>query len=188
MKNKRGQTVFGMSYGVIFSIFVIVFIVAVAFIAIRHFMGLNSCTQIGLFYDSLQQEVERGWSSGSGRYLKNFEGSLPISGFFSSNLKEVCFGNLSATNTPFNSERQEILEFLHGDISGSENVFVYPPKEACDGNLYGIHLKCANGRSECMKIISNSFFCTTINKNGKAIVTLDKNERDVLVTVQEYNP
>jgi len=65
-RGKKAQEVFGMSFGVIFSIILIVFILVVAGIAINHFLGLKKCTQLGLFIEDFANEggdIDKAWNS-----------------------------------------------------------------------------------------------------------------------------
>ncbi|MBU0761009.1 MAG: hypothetical protein KJ600_01325 [Nanoarchaeota archaeon] len=180
-KGKKGQGLFGMSFSVIFSIIIIIFIIAVAFFAIKHFVGLNKCTQVGFFYKDFQDEIEKAWTSG-GRYVGDYEGTLPNSGLFGTKLTKVCFGKLNSLNSgTFETIRQELLYDFNED--GTANIFLYPAEEACAG-LESYTLKCRNGNSECMTTEEN-FFCVDIGKNGEVIVKLNKKTTDTLVEVSE---
>lgn len=172
LKSKRGQGIFGMSYGAIFSIFVIIFIVSVAFIAIKHFIGLNRCTQVGFFYDDLQKEVEKAWASG--RHDSTYEGNIPTSGIFSGDITHICFGKLTSTGGPQDAQTLDMKNELideFGLISpeDDENVFIYPPKEACDGSLFAYSLKCRNGNSDCLVVGDDTFFCEPVNKKDGTV-------------------
>src|SRR3989344_725215 len=93
--SKRGQEVMGMSISTILSIFIIAIIIAVAIYAIVHFLNINKCANVGLFYDSLQSEVNKAWASG--RYIDVFEKEIVSSGALKTSVEFVCFGNLSAS-------------------------------------------------------------------------------------------
>jgi hypothetical protein len=161
--NKRGQGVFGISYGVIFSIIVIVFIIAMSFIVIRHFLDLSKCSDTGLFYDDLQNEVDKAWKSSF--YQDVFVTRLP------SNADFVCFGGLEeGLRYPEDRERfQTLRDFYRNE----NNVYLYPPSKACDSGLGSYNL-------EHVKI--DGFFCLP-NNNGKLNVTLAKGNFDSLVKV-----
>jgi len=121
-EGKKAQ-VFGISFGVIFSIILIVFILVVAGIAINHFLVLKKCTQIGLFINELQNEIDKAWNSQKSSF--EFKGQLP------SSLEYVCFANLSSPILGGSLEKK-----VYEDISlyeGSEgNMFFYPKRKACD--------------------------------------------------------
>lgn len=177
LRGKKGQGVFGLSYGAIFSIFIIIFILAVAFFAIRHFMSLSDCTQVGLTYDELQKEVEKVWLSDRTNAL--FEGTVSASG-----VEMVCFGTLDAT-VPANQQAVHEEFVRKYGLGGDENVFIYPPTNACDGTLAGYHLDCRNGKSECMTTEGN-FFCANVT-NGKFKINLYKENTSPLVSIREYS-
>lgn len=124
--SKRSQEVFGMSFGVIFSIILIVFILVVAGIAVNHFLGLKKCTQIGLFIEDFAEEggdIDTAWNSQ--KFIDEIDYALP------SNLDYVCFANLS------NSIKGGSIESkVYSDISiykfANGNMFFYPREKACN--------------------------------------------------------
>lgn len=171
MQNKRGQEILGMSFGTMISIFLIIIIIAVGFFVIRHFLSLNNCTQMGMFFEDLQDETDRAWTSG--RYVDTFEGKLPQSGIFKTGLTHVCFGTVSAAVT--NTEDESIRDEIYSSYRGEANLFLHPKESACDGSLATYTLKHA---------APSSFFCIEILK-GIAAFKLEKNERDSLVKISE---
>jgi len=44
-KQKRSQQILGLSFGMIFSIFLIIFFIMIAFIVIKQFLGVQDCTK-----------------------------------------------------------------------------------------------------------------------------------------------
>lgn len=192
MKNKKAQEIFGMSFGTIFSIIIIVFIISVAFFAIRHFVGLSKCTNIGLFYDDLREEVKDAWTSTSGRYRDEFTLKLPKSGIFGTGIQYVCFGKLSgATGSGTISEQNKnsLIDDFDYDPAGNYNVFMYPPNVGCDQSLSAIYLKC--GSSDCVNTkISDvdQFFCKPIEDDGTVKIWLNKESTDYQVSILEKAP
>jgi len=89
-KSKKAQNVFGLSFGVIFSILLIIFFIVVAFIAINAFLKTQKCTQIGIFIDDFEVEINKAWNSQSSSF--EFQGTLP------SNLDSVCFTSQEEKN------------------------------------------------------------------------------------------
>jgi len=81
MKTKRGQM--KMSFGMIFSIILIVIFIVVAFYAIQKFLGLQKEIQIKQFIDSLKSDVDKMWRGSQGS--QEFEYSVP------SKTESVCF-------------------------------------------------------------------------------------------------
>lgn len=157
---KRGQV--QMSFGMIFSIIVIIAIVAIASYVIINFLRLGKCTEIGLFYDELKREVNKAWQSTIYRDVFN-KGKLP------SGIEYVCFGEL---NKGYGGrEYKEQFDFLSRYMRQDKNVFVYPTQNACDSNLAFLKL-------EHIEIME--FFCVPV-VDGKVSIKMEKDEFDALV-------
>ena len=169
--NKRGQGIFGLSYGAIFSIILIIAIIGVAIFAINHFLNLNNCTQIGLAFDKLQDEVNKAWTSGI--YVDTYEIDLPQEGFFKSGIDNVCFGALSLPPEAAAVTIKANIEDFDPDAQG--NFFFNPPENACDGDFADFNL-------EHFETSSGSFFCVKV-QNGKAEIRLDKQSTDSSVKI-----
>jgi hypothetical protein len=82
-KNKRGQM--KMSFGMIFSIILIVIFIAFAFFAIQKFLGLQDSVKLKQFSENLQNDVDSAWKST--KYSQDKSYSLP------DKVEEVCFRN-----------------------------------------------------------------------------------------------
>ena len=165
MENKRGQTAFGLSYGMIFGIMLIVALLAVAFYAITYFLGMNNCLQTGTFFSDLQDEIDRAWTSG--KHAGTFVGTLP-----ESEVTNVCFGTLDTIQA--SSQDLIIQDELKNNVPPANmNIFMFPPDESCDGDLYYLELK-------HVKIAK--FFCVPV-QNGKVQIRLNKGSKESLVTV-----
>ncbi len=113
---KRGQQAIGMSFGMIFAIFLIIVFVVVAFISIKHFLSLGQTATVGAFYGDLQTAVDDAWNGQSSS--SEFTIRLPDA------ITQVCFANLSGqiTNGPAYKEI-EIYELQDA------NTFLIPPGE-----------------------------------------------------------
>ena len=139
--SRKGQEIMGMSVGTIFSIFIIAVIIAVAIYAIVHFLGINKCTNIGLFYEDLQDEVDKAWAGG--RYSATYESPLDSTGALKTGVEEVCFGNLTSLfRFGGFSFRRRIFGF-----GFAARIFVFPVLEAgvqvqCDRRLTRQRLCC----------------------------------------------
>lgn len=81
ISNKRGQM--KISFGMIFSIILIIIFIGVAIYGITQFLALKDSAQIGKFKDDLQGEINNIWNSGIGK--QTFSGSLP------GKIERVCF-------------------------------------------------------------------------------------------------
>jgi len=115
--NKKGDL--SISFGMIFSIILIIGILGISFYAIRYFLGLKQCTDYGLFNQDLDKEVMKAYESDSVK--TTFKGSLP------SAIKSVCFGSLKDSS---NSVEFADIKKRYGSRDG--NLFFYPPADAED--------------------------------------------------------
>src|SRR3989338_5676039 len=124
-----------MSFGMLFSIILIVVILATAFFVINHFLGLQKCTDTGFLYTGLQEEVDKAWKSSS--YQDLFSAKVP------SGIDFVCFGNMTqlASNSEDNKKQNELENELYNP---DHNVFLYPVIEACSSDLASYKLDHAN--------------------------------------------
>jgi len=112
-----------MSFGMIFSIILIVIFIATAFYAITKFLDIGNSAQITKSVDSLQSDIDKVWGGSQGNQEQEY--------FFPSKIDYLCFmdaapGNGKGVNEEFFDE----LEFYS---SNDENLFFYPPKSS--GNL-----------------------------------------------------
>ena len=163
MLNKKAQESFGISYGVIFSIILIIVIIGVAFYAISNFLSINECSETGFFYDDLQKEIDKAWTSD--QYRDSFKGGLPFG------IEKVCLGNLTQTCGSDCAIRNEFASIYSS--SGSANIFLYPPEKACENRLFSNVLSHVN---------ISEFFCIDAD-NDKVEIKLEKMSSDVLVRV-----
>jgi hypothetical protein len=165
---KRGQFIFGMSYGVIFSIIIIIATIGVSVYAIIHFMSVNECAEIGMFYNDLEKNLDVAWKSGI------YDDSFGEDSFLPSGIEMVCFGNLINPPAPGFDLIQQNLLGKYG--TSSSNIFLEPADEACD--MPTNHLKCGN--SECMRV--DGLFCVNVT-NNKINIRLSKGTTESSVTV-----
>lgn len=167
--NKKAQQVFGMSFGVIFSIILIIFILVVAGIAINHFLNLKKCTQLGLFIEDIQKDVDEAWNSQ--KFTDEASYILP------SSLDYVCFANLSDTVIGGSIESK-----VYSDISiyklSNGNLFFYPKEKAC--NMPYVNVKHININEITS---SKNPYCIPI-KNSKITIQIEKGFNDPLVTLK----
>ena len=120
-KSKKGQETLGISFGVIFSIILIIFFIVIAFIVIKSFLRTQDCAQIGIFIDKFEADVKRTWNSQFDTHT--FKGNLPGS------IDYVCFANLTRD---VRGEYEQI-GFDIGLFEGKEaNTFFYPIGKTCE--------------------------------------------------------
>jgi len=152
---KRGSI--ELSFGMIFSIIVVIAIVAIGFYVIKYFLDLGECTEVGLFYDEFQEAVDRAWRSELAR--DTFEGSLP------GGITSVCIGDLTQGGSG-----DEFSAFQRYSRSNA-NTFLYPIEHAC-GNSYITTDHLAQRPFTCFPVINN-----------RVQIGLEKTSTDTLVHV-----
>ncbi|MDP2672326.1 MAG: hypothetical protein Q8O84_00750, partial [Nanoarchaeota archaeon] len=116
--NSRGQQTLGMPIGMIFSIFLIVVFIVIAFIAVKQFLKIGGTADVGIFYQDLQKAVDDSWNGQSSE--KIFEINLP------SKIEKVCFGNLSLEITGSLEDYNKIKDYFIYEA----NIFLIPPENA----------------------------------------------------------
>jgi hypothetical protein len=163
MKNKAQQSSIGMSFGTMFSIFLIAVFVVFAFVAIRGFLNIDETAKIGDFYSDLQDEIDTTMNAQSRE--DEFEINLP------GKITHVCFANLSKTITNRGPEYEAIKYY---DIYDA-NIFLIPPEEA--PNLERKKLQYLN----LEEIISNQNpYCVSVKEK----LIIKKGFYDKAVTIQ----
>ena len=80
---KRGQI--QLSFGMIFTIILIIFFIGFAFFAIQKFLELQGSAQTNQFYNSLQNDVNTVWNAAQSSQSKSY--ALP------SSVSQTCFVN-----------------------------------------------------------------------------------------------
>jgi len=119
--SKRSQEVFGMSFTMIFSIILIVFFIIAGGIAINAFLGWQKCTQTGLFFDDLQDDINEAFNSQGVEFNKSF--------YLPSGIDYVCFVNLSANPNSANTKEMMIYQKIkEGSFLYDNNLYLYSEK------------------------------------------------------------
>jgi len=156
-----------MSFGMIFSIIMIIVILGVAFYAISFFLNLQKCTGVGLFHDDFQKKVDEAWIA----EIVSGTTSLTIP----SRIEQVCFGNLENPGNIDSKTKEifdEIEEFASPHQKETTNMFIYPASKSC-----GLGYKLSPHLKELDK-----FICFE-NRNGKISFRLTKESGDSLVGI-----
>lgn len=94
-KTKRGQL--KLSFGMIFSIILIVIFISFAFYAIQKFLSLQESVIISQFTENLQNDIDKMWKGSQGS--RNVEYSLP------NKINSICFLDDEYENLVFNSDK-----------------------------------------------------------------------------------
>ncbi|MEK6889658.1 MAG: hypothetical protein AABW82_00890 [Nanoarchaeota archaeon] len=163
MSNKKAQI--QLSFGMIFSIIIIIATVAVAFYFIQKFLDSSDCVVLGDFKSKLQSDIDAAWRSPVAQ--KKFTGSL------TRGIESVCFGSIA--DRALGAYPDEYAEFSYL-VDSDKNLFLYPSNEACNGKAAELKLN---------NVDSSGFFCKKVI-NGKIELNIIKESAtDSLVKVKE---
>lgn len=163
---KRGSV--EISFGMIFSIIIIIALIGVAIYAINIFLNISKTAELGLFHKELQKTVDDVWSSASTNKVVSF--SLPKS------IEFVCFGSIGANSVSarYSDQLSELREYSSGFEQQTKNTFLYPPLKAKE---FAYHITekvdfSALGNFDCFE-----------SRNGVVTMRLTKGEFDSLVKI-----
>ena len=163
---KRGQM--KMSFGMIFSIILMIVFVSVAFYAIQKFLELQNSTQIAKFARDLQEDVDKMW--------KGSQGSQSQTYFLPSKIDYVCFIDyISSEYGRYDDFFSELDQFYYEN----ENLFFYPP-----GSAEGLDSKEIKHIDLDKMTNSENPFCTK-NTKGKVKMVIKKEFGEALVTITD---
>ncbi len=162
---KRGQL--KLSFGMIFSIILIVIFLVFAFYAIKTFLGISDSAKTARFVNDLQADIDRVWKSAQSSQEQEY--------FLPSKIEYVCFVDFSVSNEKKGS-KSHFYDELKRNYFGSENMVFYPfgSSELGSREIKNIDL------IEITRY--ENPFCIQ-NTNGKAELTLVKEFDDALVTI-----
>ena len=101
-----------LSFGMIFSIILIIIFISFAFYAIQKFLGMQRAIQVGQFIDDLQSDVDKLW--------KGVQGSQEVEYTLPKKIKRICFKDDEYENMFFYPEGSfegfNSIEIKHIDI------------------------------------------------------------------------
>jgi len=158
---KRGQI--KLSFGMIFSIVIIIAILATAFYVISYFLNLSKCSQIGLFYRDFEDEVNKAWAADIASEI--FRGDLPRG------IEAVCLGNISIDSAEFSEEQESLRRYYR---RSGDNVFLYPTSEACNRE---------SGSFKLIRAKTGDFFCVPL-VDGEFEIKISKGSFDAKVNLE----
>jgi len=162
---KRGQL--DISFGMIFSIILIIVFIVVAIYGAIVFLNMKKCTETGLFKNDLQAAIDSAWN---GEYADSeITRSLP------SNIDFVCFIDLSKKESGTYKNYYENATMLGNNF----NMFFWPLKSSCKSALkFEIeHINTGN-------ITKNDNPYCIQNVKGKTTVKIEKSFSDMLVNLK----
>lgn len=113
--DKRAQM--KLSFGMMFSVILIIIFLAFTFYAIKTLLGMNDAVTVGKFYDSLQDDVDRMWGASQGSQEETYR--LPRK------VEMICFASFGPgeIGTGINAGiYDELIYGYHRD----ENLIFFP--------------------------------------------------------------
>ncbi len=159
---KRGQ--FQLSFGMIFSIILIIVFITVAFYVINVFLGIRDNVETGAFINDLDFEIERVWkSSGGEERVVNFN-------LRGSEITHICFYNAIQEQK---GKYKEQYEDIANNVDYRDNFYFYPRRfaEIDSAEIEHINLN-----------LPENPYCIE-NKEGGFSIEIKKDIRDELVTI-----
>jgi len=165
---KRGAI--ELSFGMIFSIIIMIAIIGVAVYAISAFLNVGKTSQLGLFHQKFEETIDEIWASSITNRVVSF--TVPT------NIEFVCFGDLSGAsyNPQFENQFEELKRYASGFEQRNTNRFIYPPGKAKDLAYKQIEKIDISG-------LTNGFDCFRA-REGIVKIRLVKEEFDPLVRVE----
>lgn len=154
--NKRGQM--EISFGVIFSIILIIIFIAFAIYGISKFLCVSKIAQVDKFKSDFQGDIDKMWGS--------TQGSQPVEYYIPKKIKQVCFANRQNPRT-----------------GKTENMYFVPDEFSCDiltsYLLNNINIaKTTAGSTSTPK----SLCIDTVNGKISMTIKKDYNENSVTIT------
>jgi len=156
-----------LSFGMIFSIILIIVFLSFAFYAIKTFLNMQSTMQVGKFVDELRNDVDKMWKSSQGSQEREY--ILP------KKIDYICFVDYNSNKKGGNIEKYSTLKKVYYE---NENFFFYPV-----GSSLGIDA-CEIKHINLEKITQEQNpFCIE-NKKGKINIVLKKDFGEALVNIE----
>ena len=157
-----------LSFGMIFSIILIIIFISFAFYAIQKFIGIQKSIQVGQFMDNLQDDVDNIWK-GSGSISKSDGYILP------KKIEYACFVDYSSDEKGTNREFYQKLKQVY---FGDENLIFYPV-----GSGDGLDSKEIKHIDIARITQDENPFCIE-NVDGKIRLTIERDYKDELVVIE----
>jgi hypothetical protein len=168
IKKRMKKAQMALSFGMIFSIILIVIFLAFAFYAISKFLLMSDSVKIGKFIKELQADIDNSWRSS--QTSDEFDYVLP------SGVEKICF--IDYSSGPAGAGNGDIYNELEVLYSGSKNLFFYPV-----GSSEGINVPTIEHINLDEITASENPFCIDVNK-GKLKLAIKKDFDEVLVRIE----
>lgn len=155
-----------LSFGMIFSIILIIFFLAFAFFGIRTFLGIQDSAKTTKFLNDFQSDVEKVWKSSQSSQEKEY--------FLPKDKSEVCFADFDSSAR---GSKAGIYSELKRADYGRENLVFYPV-------IFGESESAEIRYVDLATITENENpFCIQ-NIEGKVKIRLTKDFNDALVKIE----
>lgn len=158
---KKAQV--NLSFGMLFSIILIIFFIAFAFFAIQKFLGLGNTISVGKFVGDFQLNVDKLWAGSQGSQESEY--SLP------KKIKWVCFVNLLEPEQGAYTDFYKEFEKYPSD----NNLFFYPMDVGLDV-IEIAHINFEGDNPLCFEV-----------KNGKVKIGIEKDFGEALVSITSFD-
>ena len=155
-----------ISFGMIFSIILIIIFISFSFSIIKNWLELGTTTQIESFVQYLQIDVNSAWNGAQNSGIEKYD--LP------DKVEKVCFVDYAS---PAKGDGINMQEYMDDTYSNSNNLFFYPEKVL----KYVKNKEIKNINIEKITIDSNPFCINNIDK--KITIVLQKNHDEALVNI-----
>jgi hypothetical protein len=163
---KRGQM--QLSFGMIFSIILIIIFLGFAFFAIKKFLSLQDGIKLGQFKDDLQGDADKLW--------KGSQGSQKVEYFLPSKIKFVCFADYVNPNSGIGQHEEKYNEMKQVFFE-TENLIFYPV-----GSAEGLDATTIKHIDLAKITESENPFCIP-NTDGKVKMTIGKKYGETQITI-----
>ncbi|MEM3091137.1 MAG: hypothetical protein QXX55_01875 [Candidatus Pacearchaeota archaeon] len=162
-KIKRGQL--QISFGMIFSVILIIIFLVFGFYAIKTFFNVGTSASTVKFISELQNDIDRIWKSTESSEKKEY--------YLSSRISYVCFVDFSV---PARGENIEFYTNLRRGYYGEENMIFYPfgSSEVESAKIKNIDMEYI--------IQTNNPYC--VKNEGKISFILSKDYGEALVKIR----
>ena len=155
-----------MSFGMIFSIILIILFLAFTVYGIMKFLGFQKAVQVGQFTEYMQDDINTMWGGSQGSVNKEYR--LP------QGIQYACFFDINSQPIGPKAEYQKDFELIS---AGENNFYFYPV-----GSAEGLDSKVIQ-HIDIAKITSSENPYCIPNTNGKIKMTIKMNLGDSLVSV-----
>lgn len=166
MGKKRGQI--KISFGMIFSIFLIIIFIAFAFYAIKFFIGFQGNASTQKLVDELRGDVESVWKSSESS--QTFEYSVP------KDIDFLCFIDFQDGGRGINLE---LYDKIKAGVIQEGNFILYDDAEK-PGSSESFSIEHVDLKNI---VFEENPYCIRKNDEGKAKVLLSKGFSDTLVSI-----